>query len=125
MHDINFIRNNSVSFDNSMKSRGIEPCAKKIIRIDEEKRNTQTILQNILSEKNNLSKEIGNLKANNKNADLIIKKVEKINDQISSLKELEKIKDDELQAILIRLPNVPHKTVPLGFLPALRSLLNQ
>ena len=55
MHDINFIRENPVEFDNLIKTRGTEPCSKKIIEIDEEKRNTQTVLQNILHEKNNLS----------------------------------------------------------------------
>ena len=62
MHDINFIRNNPVQFDNAMKSRGVDPCVDKVIKIDVEKRNTQTVLQNILAEKNILSKEIGILK---------------------------------------------------------------
>ena len=62
MIDINFIRENSVEFDNSMKNRGIDPISNIILKIDEEKRNTQTVLQNILAEKNILSKEIGNLK---------------------------------------------------------------
>ena len=114
MLDINFIRNNPVEFDNSLQIRGLEPCSDKIIKIDEEKRNTQTVLQNILSEKNNLSKEIGNLKSQNRKADTIINKVEKLKIEISSLKELEKIKDDELQAIMSRIPNIPCKNVPVG-----------
>ena len=47
MHDINFIRKNSVQFDNSMKNRGEGSCSKKIIEIDSDKRNIQTILQKI------------------------------------------------------------------------------
>ena len=35
-------------------------------------------------------------------------------DQITSLKELEKIKEDELNAILCRIPNLPSKDVPIG-----------
>ena len=66
MHDINFIRNNPVLFDNALKSRNIDSCANQIKKIDEEKRNTQTVLQNILAEKNNLSKEIGILKSKKK-----------------------------------------------------------
>jgi len=114
MLDINFIRNNPIEFDNFMKSRGVEPCSDKIIQIDEEKRNTQTVLQNILSEKNNLSKDIGLLKSKNENSDNLIDKVEKINVQISNLKELEKIKEDELKAILTRIPNIPAKDIPSG-----------
>ena len=58
MHDINFIRNNPVEFDNGIKLRGVDPCAEKINKIDKEKRNTQTVLQNILAERNNLSKKV-------------------------------------------------------------------
>ena len=56
MHDINYIRSNPVEFDNSLKSRGIENVSDKILKIDDEKRNAQTILQQLLSERNNLSK---------------------------------------------------------------------
>ena len=114
MHDINFIRTNPVEFDNRIKLRGFAHCAEKINKIDEERRNTQTVLQNILAERNILSKKIGEIKSKKKDATVIIKKVEKLKDQISSLKELEKIKEDELSAILCRIPNLPSKDVPVG-----------
>ena len=114
MHDINFIRNNPVFFDNALKSRNLDPCANQIKKIDEEKRNTQTVLQNILAERNNLSKEIGILKSKKQDTSPVVKKVEKLKDQISNLKELEKIKDDELKAILTRIPNIPAKDIPSG-----------
>ena len=44
----------------------------------------------------------------------ILNKVEKINQESSSLKEFEKIKDDELSAILTRLPNIPSNSSPQG-----------
>ena len=114
MIDINFIRENSVEFDNSMKNRGLEPISSTILKIDEEKRNTQTVLQNILAEKNILSKEIGSLKKNNESVDDIVNKVEKLNEQILNLKELEKIKSDELNSILLRTPNITSNDTPIG-----------
>ena len=114
MHDINFIRTNPVEFDNRIKLRGVEHCAEKVNKIDEERRNTQTVLQNILAERNILSKKVGEIKSKKEDASVIIKKVEKLKNQISSLKELEKIKEDELNAILCRIPNLPSKDVPIG-----------
>ena len=114
MHNINFIRENSTAFDNFMKQRGEFSCSKKILKIDEEKRKTQTILQNLLAEKNKLSKEIGLLKLKKKDASNILMKVEKINQETLSLKEFEKIKADELSAILSRLPNIPSNSTPHG-----------
>ncbi len=77
MHDINFIRDNPIIFDNFMKQRGELPCSKNIIKIDEDKRNTQTVLQNLLAERNKLSKEIGILKSQNKDSEVenILKRV--------------------------------------------------
>ena len=115
MHDINYIRNNPIEFDNAIKQRGDNPCSKIILNIDEEKRKTQTHLQQLLAERNILSKEIGILKSKNQKVNEIINKVETLKDQITSLRELEKIKDDELQAIISRIPNMPLEDVPIGF----------
>ncbi len=114
MHNINFIRENPTSFDNSMQQRGENPCSKRILKIDEDKRNTQTVLQNLLAERKILSKEIGILKTKNKDINKILSKVEKIKQEISNLKELEKIKEEELESILSRLPNIPSDSTPVG-----------
>ena len=84
MHNINYIRENSTEFDNSMKLRGEDSISSKIIEIDKIKRETQTVLQNILSERNKLSKEIGNLKSKNMNANEKINKVEELKLKINS-----------------------------------------
>ncbi len=114
MHNINYIRDNPIEFDNAMKLRGEDAISYKILEIDKIKRETQTVLQNLLSERNTLSKEIGYLKSKNGNAKNEISKVEELKEKINSLKELENIKENELNSILTRLPNIPHKSVPNG-----------
>ena len=114
MHNLIYIRENPTEFDNAMKLRGEESLSSKILELDKIKRETQTVLQNLLSDRNKLSKEIGNLKSKKLDANIQIKKVEDIKSKINSLKELEEIKDNELNTILSRLPNIPHKSVPFG-----------
>ena len=114
MHNINYIRENPTEFDNAMKIRGEKPISSKILEIDKTKRETQTVLQHLLSERNILSKEIGTLKSKNKDAKDQILKVEEIKNKLNTLKELENIKENELSSILTRLPNIPHKSVPNG-----------
>ena len=114
MHNINFIRDNPIEFDNLMKLRGEKPISSKIIEIDIEKRKNQTILQTLLAERNNISKEIGNLKSKNKDITEMVSKVDDIKNKINTLKEFENIKDNELHSILSRLPNIPHSSVPFG-----------
>ncbi len=114
MHNINLIIENPTEFDNAMILRGEKAISSKILEIDKVKRETQTVLQNLLAERNILSKEIGILKTKNEDSKKQIKKVEELKNKIHSLKELENIKDSELNTILSRLPNIPHKTVPNG-----------
>ena len=114
MHNINFIRENPIEFDNFMKLRGEQPCSKKILKIDKDKRNTQTVLQNLLAERNKLSKEVGILKSEKKDASILLNQFENIKKETLTLKELEKIKDEELSSILSRLPNLPSQTTPIG-----------
>ena len=114
MHNINFIRNYPTEFDNSMKLRGEKPYSKQILKIDSDKRNSQTLLQNLLADKNKLSKKVGELKSQNQDISNQLAKVEKIKKEIITLKELEKIKDEELIAILTRLPNIPSASTPSG-----------
>ena len=114
MHNINFIRENPTEFDNSMKLRGEKPCSQNILKIDEDKRNTQTVLQNLLADRNKLSKQVGELKSKNEDISKLLDRVEKIKEETFSLKELEKIKDDELNAILTKLPNIPSLSTPNG-----------
>ena len=114
MHSINFIRENPTEFDNAMKLRGELPYSAQILKIDQDKRNTQTVLQNLLAERNKLSKQIGILKSKNEDASKILEKVDKIKQETSVLKELENIKDEELNAILIKLPNIASLSTPNG-----------
>ena len=114
MHNINFIRENPTEFDNYMKQRGEHPISNKILELDKVKRETQTVLQNLLAERNSISKNIGKLKSENKDASSEMSKVDEIKNKINNLKELETIKDEELKTILSRLPNIADKTVPIG-----------
>ncbi len=114
MHNINFIRENPTEFDNYMKQRGEKPISNKILELDKVKRETQTVLQNLLAERNSISKNIGKLKSKNKDASSEMSKVDEIKNKINNLKELETIKDEELKTILSRLPNIADKTVPIG-----------
>ena len=114
MHNMQFIRDNPIEFDNLLNSRGVEPISNVILKIDSEKRKSQTLLQKLQEERNVISKKIGELKSKNIDSDLYLKRIDKIKSEITVLKELENIKNDELLSILNSLPNLPSKNVPKG-----------
>ena len=66
MHNINYIRENPTEFDNFMKLRGENPIAKNIIEIEKVKRDTQTVLQRWLEERNQINKSMEKVKSQTK-----------------------------------------------------------
>lgn len=88
----------------------------KLRGLDEERRTTQSELDNSLAEQNRLSKEIGALMRQGKRDE-----AEQHKSKVSELKETSKRLDakkreleETIQRLLVELPNVPHASVPEG-----------
>ncbi|MEA2105225.1 MAG: serine--tRNA ligase [Bacteroidota bacterium] len=88
----------------------------QILALDKERRSTQAAMDDNKAELNKLSKEIGKLfkngnveeaiKVKGKNAQI----KENIKEQSESLNKIE----EELNLLLVQLPNIPHESVPPG-----------
>ncbi|MDR0835195.1 MAG: serine--tRNA ligase [Tannerella sp.] len=88
----------------------------KVIESDVTRRNTQTSLDNYLSEMNNISKTVGALMKEGKKEE-----AEKAKSQVSEIKEIsKKLEEKKAEAekkiteILLLIPNLPHASVPEG-----------
>lgn len=91
----------------------------KAIKLDDERKVVQTDLDSLLNERNSLSDEIGILfkKGQGAEANQLKTKVQAIKDKADTYDQrLQTIKND-LEAILVTLPNVPHVSVPEGKTP--------
>ncbi len=89
----------------------------KVILLDETRRKTQTQLDNLLSESNRLSKEIGVLFQTGKQqeANDLKTKTSEFKELTKELSEhLTKI-SSELRETLLSIPNIPHRSVKKGF----------
>jgi len=88
----------------------------KVLSLDEKRRALQTDLDNILSEGNKLSKEIGMLFKSGKaeEANQIKQKTTQLKEDSKRLTEELNAVADELQEALYQIPNTPHKSVPAG-----------
>lgn len=64
--------------------------------------------------RNKISKEIGEAKKAGKNASSLLKKAASIPDAILDVEKKMYALEDEIKAILMQLPNVMHRSVPLG-----------
>jgi len=114
MHDIRFIRDNPTAFDDALARRGIESTAATILDIDAQRRALQAQLQEMQSRRNSASKEIGARKAKGEDADILITEVNDIKKQMPELEAREGELAEQLEGMLLELPNILDNSVPDG-----------
>jgi seryl-tRNA synthetase len=114
MHDIRFIREQPDAFDAALKRRNLPPMAQEILVMDTERRAAQTAMQELQAKRNEVSKQIGEIKSKKGNADELMQEVAAIKTKIATLEEQEKQLGAKLDDVLSGLPNMPAKDVPDG-----------
>ena len=114
MHDIKFIRENPKEFDRIMQRRGIGNPSVQLLKIDEKRRKLQKDLQALQAQRNELSKQIGKLKSSGGNADELIAEVASMKRIIPELESEEQGIADQINAILLSMPNLLDNIVPDG-----------
>jgi len=100
----------------AVKNFDAKEIVAEIAALDETRRDTQHKLDNLQNEMNTLSKEIGNLfKSGQKDkAEESKAKTVKIKEEIQVLTQKLTDTEKEINTKLVRLPNLPHESVPTG-----------
>jgi seryl-tRNA synthetase len=123
MIEISLFRNERDRVIEGLKKRNLSDeqllIVDEIIKYDDNRKSTQTKLDDLLSQINKMSDEVGSLFKSGK-----IAEGNTIREQVSQHKELSKGLEIELNAIkdalddmIIQLPNIPHTSVPFGRTP--------
>lgn len=114
MLDIQLLRENPHSIAAKLAKRGFKFDADHFLHLEEQRKNLQVATQKLQNERNQRSKEIGAAVARGEDIDGMRAAVSKMAEQLEEKKqELEKLLND-IEQILLRLPNIPHDTVPVG-----------
>ncbi|MDG1175324.1 MAG: serine--tRNA ligase [Flavobacteriales bacterium] len=121
MIEINRLRDNSNEIIErlSIKNFDSKKIITEILELDKQKREIQVSSDGLLSQRNSISKEIGNLFKSGQ-AELANKKKEEtvsLNTDIQELKDKFNVVDEKLTDLLYLLPNTPHIDVPKGKTP--------
>jgi seryl-tRNA synthetase len=116
MHDIKAIRDNPEAFDKGLGRRGMAPLAAELLRLDAQRRDHMQKLQDAQARRNAASKEIGEaMKAGDKaRAELLKAEMGSIKDFIASGEQAERDLNQQLDAVLAGIPNIPLDDVPDG-----------
>ncbi len=114
MFDLKWIRENPDAFDSGLARRGLDPLSNDIIALDSARRDTQTALQEMQAQRNDVSKKIGAAKANGENAKDLIGTVAELKKSIQKSEESERQQTEKLNQTLSEIPNLPDADVPDG-----------
>ena len=116
MLDIKLIRDNPEQVRKGLKNRGggSLPDFEKALEIDKRWREVLTELETIRASRNKAADEIGRLKKQKKDASSLIKEMEDLKSRYKAHEECERNRKQELDNSLLRLPNSPDPSVPVG-----------
>ncbi|MEQ8524652.1 serine--tRNA ligase [Gracilimonas sp.] len=118
MLDINFIKENQQRVEKAIINKGEKDISvvEKVLAIDEEWRSKVHEGDLLRSESNTKAKEIGKLMGQGKKeeAQEIIKKTSEMKEKIKEIEEEVKELRERRDDMLLRIPNVPHPSVPVG-----------
>ncbi len=118
MLDIKRIRDNAAVIKTRLALRGAgdEQAIDQLIALDEERRKAITEVEQLKSQRNAASKEIGALMGQKKLAEAEARKTEvrQIGDRITELDKVVAGNEAKQTELLLRLPNAPHESVAAG-----------
>jgi seryl-tRNA synthetase len=116
MLDVKFVREHQEEVEQALKNRGQALSLEEFRRREAQRRQFLTRLEELRHERNTLSKEVGALMQAGKRdeAKPLRDRVTAVNEESKNLEAQTEALDDWVREFLLHLPNLPHKSVPLG-----------
>ena len=114
MLSIDIIRNNPKEVEQGLARKGEKLLISEIIKLDESYRSDLAQANEMRAERNVTSDKIARAKKLGENSDKAINAMRKLSQQIKVLEEKTQSSKNELDQLLLGLPNIPHESVPEG-----------
>ena len=114
MIDLKEIKTDLKNNIEKLKSKGCEVDIKEVISLQEKKNSTQTSVDELKQEKNNLSKRIGQESANGSDVNKLKAKAENINKKIDAEVGRFNSLQSKFSELVAQIPNLPDDDVPRG-----------
>ncbi|MBV9294564.1 MAG: serine--tRNA ligase, partial [Acidobacteriaceae bacterium] len=114
MHDLNLFRNNLAQVRDRLATRGYTLDVDAFQALDRRRRQCVTETEQLRSERNRATAEIGKLRKQNADTAEQQQQVRAIGERIAELEEQVGKLDTEFHDLLASVPNIPQETVPVG-----------
>lgn len=114
MLDLKFVRNNPDIVKTALQKRGASISLDLFLELDERRREKLVDVEKLKNKRNVVSEEIGRLKRAGQLAKDMVLEMRQVSDAIKNLDVEIRTFDQQLQQILLAIPNIPDESVPIG-----------
>jgi len=115
MLDIKLLRNDFERVKLALKHRNEQVNEiDSFAELDKKRRELLQESEQLKSERNKVSQEIAILKKEKKDAEHLIIEMREVGDKIKALDESVRKLDEQIYELMLRIPNIPHESVPIG-----------
>ncbi len=115
MFNIKLLRENFEEVKTKLQHRGEDLSdLEKFGELDQKRRTLIVETEQLKKKRKDVSAQIAVLKKENKDAEDLVVEMREVGDQIKKLDDELRVIEEELNALLLSIPNLPHETVPIG-----------
>lgn len=114
MLEIKLVRENLELVKTAMRNRGTDFDFEAFQSHDERRKRILFELEELRRQRNSVSDRIAEMKRNKENADAVIEKMRTVSTTIKGLEKEVSESEAALDEMIMALPNIPHKSVPVG-----------
>jgi seryl-tRNA synthetase len=114
MLDLKFIRENPEVVRQAIQNKGDHADLDTLLQLDVKRREIIGAVETGRAEQNRVSQKVAEMKKAKQDATEIITEMRTLSDKIKSLGEELGLIEQQIYEIQIRIPNIPHQSVPLG-----------
>jgi len=114
MLDIKFIRENPELVRRGIENKNEKNKIDELLELDKQRRDIITKSEELKAKKNQVSQEVARLKKTGQDASKIIEEMKSVSNLIKEFDDKLSKTESELEKILMYIPNLPHKSVPVG-----------
>ncbi len=114
MIDIQLLRDNPERVAEKLKTRGFSFDVAHFQSLENERKNLQIATQELQSNRNTQSREIGKVKSRGEDIEPLRQKMSVLAEEFDKKKQALETVLAELDTLLMSMPNIPHESVPIG-----------
>ncbi|MED2974638.1 serine--tRNA ligase [Fictibacillus sp. B-59209] len=115
MLDLKYVRANFDEVKEKLSKRGEDLTGlDRFVELDEKRRELIGETETLKSKRNEVSKQVAEFKREKKDADHLITEMREVGDRIKSIDDDLRTVEEDLNHLMLTLPNLPHESVPVG-----------